>query len=41
MDNLIIKSQFIGSQKRTAKSDYIEWNSKNIEENIVLKIKER
>jgi hypothetical protein len=40
MNNLIINPQFIGSQQTHRKEDYIEWNSKKIEENIVLKIKE-
>ena len=41
IDNQIINPQFINLNKRTAKEYYIEYNSKNIEVNIVLKIKER
>ena len=41
IDNLIINPQFIGSQQTHTKQDYIEQNSKNIEENIALEIIER
>ena len=41
MGNLIINSEFIGSQQTHRKKNYIKSISKNNEENIVLKIKER
>ena len=39
--NLIVNPQFIISQQTHHKEDYIEQISKNIKENIVLKIKEK
>ena len=41
IDNLIINPHSLDLEKHTAKEYYIRQNSKNIEENIVLKIKER
>ena len=41
IDKLIINPQFIGSRQHTAKEYYIEYISKNIEENFVLRSKER
>ena len=41
MNNMIINPQLIGSQRTHRKINYIEQNSKNNEENIVFKIKER
>ena len=41
INKLIINPQFIDLDKHTTKEDYIGQISKNIENNTVLKIKER
>ena len=41
MDNLIINPQFIGSRQTHRKKNYIEQISKKIEQNFVLRSKER
>ena len=41
IDKLIINPQFIGSRQTNRKKYYIEEISKNIEENMVLRVKER
>ena len=41
IDNQIINPQFMDLNKCTIKEDYIEYISKNIEEKMVLRIKER